>query len=169
MRRRSPFGKPDDGSWRTTLAWLLALALLAALPSCGIGLRTRALLGGKIDFKVLVSDTANQNSPVALDFLLVYNSDLLKELAKMPARDWFDKRDQIKRDYADDTGLEVWQWEWVPGQNVPLQRLPLKPKAKGGVIFANYLSPGEHRARIDPHESLMITLLEKSFTVRPLP
>jgi type VI secretion system protein len=158
----------DGRALRMTLTLLLALALSSTLISCGFGLRTRALFGGTVDLKVQVEDMANGNNPVAVDVLLVSDEDLLKQLLKMPAREWFDKRGQIKRDFPEGKGLQTWSWEWVPGQHIPPQMLPLEPKARAMLIFANYLSPGEHRARWDAHEGVRVTLLDKNFTVAPL-
>jgi type VI secretion system protein len=151
-----------------TFTLLLSVALAGTLISCGLGLRTRALFGGTVDLKVQVEATANDNNPVAVDVLLVSDGDLLKQLLKMPAREWFDKRGQIKRDFPEGNGLQSWSWEWVPGQHIPTQLLPLEPEARAMVIFANYLAPGEHRARWHPHEGVRVTLLDKNFTVAPL-
>jgi type VI secretion system protein len=153
---------------RVTVMLLLSLALSGALISCGVGVRSRALLGGTVDLRVQVEDMANDNNPVAVDVLLVSDEDLLKQLLKMPAREWFDKRGQIKRDFPERHALQSWSWEWVPGQHIPPQMLPLEPKARAMLIFANYLSPGEHRARWAPHEGVRVTLLDKNFTVAPL-
>ena len=145
----------------------ILIFLLGGLTACGIGARARALIGQKMRVQVHVADTANQQNPVALDLVLVYDKKLLKELLKLSAADWFDKRAQFRRDYPAGQGFEAWGWEWVPGQNVPLQKVPLKPKAKGGVVFANYFSPGEHRARIQPNKSFQVDLRETDFAVRP--
>jgi hypothetical protein len=120
----------------------LLLLLMGLLVSCSIGVRARSLTGGKLRMEVRTAETANQNQPVAMDVVLVYNKQLLQELLKMSANDWFEKRDQIKRD---------------------------DPKARAGIIFAHYFSRGEHRARIDPHTSIMVELLDKDFSVRLMP
>jgi type VI secretion system protein len=147
---------------------LFFLILAGPLLSCGIGVRTKAVLGGKLHIKVGISENANMNSPIALDVLLVYDEALLKRLIKMPSREWFEKRTQITRDHIKGEGLDYWAWEFVPGQSVATQILPLKPKAKGGIIFANYFSAGEHRSRIDPFKDLVIHLQEKGFAVEVL-
>ncbi|MDH3603751.1 MAG: hypothetical protein OEU26_29425 [Candidatus Tectomicrobia bacterium] len=145
---------------------LLLLPIL--LQACGIGTRARALVGSKMRMQVQVSDNVNQQSPVALDLVLVYDKKLLKKLSNLPASDWFKQRRQYRRDYPDSTGFDAWRWEWVPGQNVPLQELPLKAKAKGGLIFVNYFSDGDHRARIEPNKSIYVDLHETDFAVQPL-
>jgi type VI secretion system protein len=134
-----------------------------------MGARTRALFGKKVHVQVHIAAEANHNFPVALDIVLVYDKKLLNELLQLPARAWFAKREQLKKDYPDGEAFESWEWEWVPGQRVNLpEPLPLRAKAKSGIVFANYLSPGEHRVRIDPHTSISIALLEEDFIVRPL-
>lgn len=154
--------------FRIVFPVFLFLFLIGSLFSCGIGVRTKAVLGKKIHVKVDISENANQNSPVALDVLLVYDEALLSELIKMPSNEWFEKREQIKRDYPEETGVDYWGWEWVPGQKVPVQSLPIKPKARGGIIFAKYFSPGEHRFSIDPFKDIIVRLQEKGFTVEIL-
>jgi type VI secretion system protein len=151
----------------TARLWLLALLLLNLLTSCGLPVRTRALFGSKLHVQVYVAEHANQNYPVAVDLLLVYDKKLATRLLAMSANEWFSKREQVKKDYPNDEGFASWSWEWVPGQNVPEQELPLQAKARLGIIFAHYNSPGEHRARIDPHQSITIELLEQDFAVHP--
>ena len=146
---------------------LILILLPGLLQACGIGTRARAIVGDQMRVQVQVADTANQQSPVALDLVLVYDKQLFKELLQLSAADWFNKREQFRRDYPAGQGFDAWGWEWVPGQNVPLQKLPLKPKAKGGVIFVNYFSPGEHRARIQPNKSINVELGETDFAVQP--
>lgn len=148
---------------------ILAVCLIALVAAgCGIGVRTRALAGGKVRIQVFVAQNANHNNPVAVDLVMVYDKNLLKELTRMSAKDWFEGRDQIKRDYAEGRGFDAWEWEWVPGQSVPVQALPLKPAAIGAVVFANYFTAGVHRGRFDPHESIALNLLESTFTVEPV-
>lgn len=149
---------------------LLAVCVIGGLlmTGCGLGVRTRALLGSTIEVKARVAALANQNHPVAVDVLLVYDRDLLNSLLQMSANDWFAKREQLARDYPQESGFTVWSWEWVPGQSVLPQALPLRPKARAGVIFARYRSAGEHRARFDPYNGISLELGETDFQVKPL-
>ncbi len=147
---------------------VLTLVLLGALTSCSVGPRVRALFGEKLQVQVHIADKANLNTPIALDLLLVYDKKLAQELVTMSAREYFAKRDQLKRDDPDGKRFDSWEWEWIPGQQVPIQTLPLKAKARLGLIFASYVTPGEHRARVHPRKDLRIDLLEKTFTVQSL-
>ena len=153
------------GVFQITILSLFFFFLAGILISCGIGVRTKAALGDKLNVKVDISENANTNNPIALDIVLVYDEDLLKQLIKLPSGEWFKKREQIARDHIRGDGLDYWAWEFVPGQNVETQILPLKPKARGGIVFANYFTPGEHRFLIDPFKDFIIHLNEKIFTV----
>lgn len=123
----------------------------------------------KMDVKVHVSPTANGGNPVAVDLLLVSDKELLKELQKMTAVDWFARREQIILDHPKEGVLTVWRWEWVPGQVVSVEPdlFLVKTDVKAGVIFANYFNPGEHRAVIDPRnvKDILITFGEDKFEV----
>ena len=129
-------------------------------------MRTKALIGKKIHIKVNISENANQNNPIAFDLLFVYDKGLLKKILTMSAREWFKRKPQITKDNILGKDMDYWSWEWVPGQKVPILSLPLKPKAKGGVIFVNYFSPVEHRIKIDPFKDLVVDLREREVVVR---
>ncbi len=132
--------------------------------SCGIVARTQSILGIDSKLYVDVRDNINDDSPVALDLVIVKNEDLLKILLNMTAKEWFGKREQIKRDFMEGIEMNCLSWEWVPEREILLYAIPVVPKAKAIVIFANYFSPGEHRLRVDPFSDVKITLLENEFT-----
>lgn len=150
------------------------LALLAGLLAVGCGiteapkavyLRSRALAGGRVDVRVLVAPNANENSPVAVDLIYVYDESLLERLTALSAAEWFAQREQVRRDFLPGEGADVWSWEWVPGQKIPVQQLPLKPAAMAGLVFADYHTPGNHRFRVDPFDDLVIRLGPQDLTV----
>src|SRR2546423_2735476 len=84
----------------------------------------RALGQSKLVMKVNVSPQANNNNPIALDLVLVKDKKLLKELMKISAKEWFEKRNQYRLDYPKETGLSTGSWEWVPGQVVKIDPIP---------------------------------------------
>jgi len=114
-----------------------------------------------------ISPQANNNNPVALDLVLVKNGKLFKELMKIPASEWFEKRKQYRLDYPKEIGLNAGSWEWVPGQVVKIDPIAFKEKYAGGLVFANYFSPGAHRAVINPSKSFVITLGPEDIAVTP--
>jgi len=97
---------------------------------------------------------------VAVDLVLVSNNKLLKELMKMSAKEWFERKHQIQLDYPKETDLAAGSWEWVPGQAVKLDRVPVRRAIIGGVVFANYLTDGAHRAVINPRKDILLSLGE---------
>jgi type VI secretion system protein len=145
---------------------LLAAMLLLGIASCGVKkdvtVRTRKLFGADIEFHAHVAPNANMNNPVAVEMLLVYDAKLLDTLTKTNAKDWFMNRAQFRQDNP--KGFDSWYWEWIPGQIVKDQKLPLKPNAKAALVYANYLVPGDNRAKVDPYKSVTVNLGERSFT-----
>ena len=142
------------------------MILLPGVASCGvkksITTRTRALFGAELGLRARVAPNANMNNPIAVEFLLVYDEMLLNTLVKTTAKDWFLNRAQFRQDFP--KGFDSWYWEWVPGQDVMEQKLPLKPSANAALVFANYVVAGDNRARLDPYKSVTINLGERNFT-----
>lgn len=119
--------------------------------------------------RVAVDSQLNALSPVAVEVLVVYDKKLLATLQSMTAQSWFAQREQLLQQYRDvEHELDAWTWEWVPGQVVPEQVRRFKAGARGGLIFANYFSPGDHRASFDPFEPFLLNLQPSSFTVQKL-
>jgi type VI secretion system protein len=120
----------------------------------------------KLVVRVHVTPTANENNPLAVDLVLVSNKKLLNQLMKMSAKEWFEQKHQIQLDYPKETDLNAGRWEWVPGQAVTLDRVPVRHKIIGGVIFANYVTAGAHRAVINPRKDILLTLGETDVCVQ---
>jgi type VI secretion system protein len=101
---------------------------------------------------------ANHNSAIAVDLVLVYNADLLKTIGKMSAAKYFAASRQLLLDNP--SLLDIWRWELVPGQMVS-GFMPDHDKgdAYGGYVFANYLTPGDHRTKVGPDGVVNILLL----------
>jgi hypothetical protein len=147
----------------------IALLFLTACPKVKVPKKIPGTSGeSKLDVKVHVSPKANNNNPVAVDLVLVSDKKLLQELMKMSASEWFEKRHQVTLDYPKEIGLSAGRWEWVPGQQVKVDRMTVKFEVVGGVIFANYFNAGAHRAPIDPRKGILVTLGEDSLCVQSL-
>lgn len=144
----------------------LAVVCLAATLGCGVAKKTKSLFGGNFPIEVEVAADVNQDNPIAVDLLVVYKKKVLDELLELSAAEWFAAREQRARDYP--KSFDVWSWEWVPGQRVPTLSLPFKLGAAGGLVFADYLAPGEHRVRIDPYEPIRIELAAAGFEIASL-
>lgn len=153
-----------------------ALACAALLTACPKGPKvvTQRIPGTaketKLGVRVHVSPEANGGNPVALDLLLVSDKNVLKELQKMTATDWFAnggaRRNQFILDHPKEKELVVRQWEWVPGQVVAPDTLTVPADIKAAVVFANYFNAGEHRAVLDPRaKDILIELGEDKLQV----
>lgn len=93
------------------------------------------------------SDRANDNSPVAVDLVMVHEEPLVEQILALTAQEWFDQRDQLRVDHP--RGLTVFSWEVVPGQTLTA---PVRGEqaAWAGIVFTKYQTPGPHRLRVDP-------------------
>ncbi|MBY0430129.1 MAG: hypothetical protein K2Q10_02950, partial [Rhodospirillales bacterium] len=109
---------------------------------------------------------ANGNGAVAVDVVVVTEPKLEEELGKMPARDWFARRAQLRRDHPN--VLVVHSWELVPGQSTRAADLDNPANALATFVYAGYAGSGDHRLRADPDISaLRILLRDKDFVLQP--
>jgi type VI secretion system protein len=148
-------------SWLRSSAKQIALGLgLLGLSACGEIFQHAATS----QVSLIATPTANQNSAIEVDVVAIYNDALLKTLLTIPARQWFPNKAQYALDYPQ--GFKAWNWQLVPGQTVPSQDLSTDTDiAYGVLVFANYRTDGDHRARIGSLEKVTITLEQKGFTV----
>lgn len=145
--------------------WLYRGLLVAGLVwFCGCGRIVRVKV---VCLKTDITAAANQNQPIAVDVLLVRDKDLIKKLMTLSAADWFEKRAQFSRDYPDPKELVVYHREWVPGQVIPCSSIPLKPVPRATILFANYFTKGDHRARLVNGKSAAIHLKDEDFEIVP--
>lgn len=140
---------------------IACLGVSLLLAGCGLLSRTKSLFGGTLPIDVSVDSNANQNSPIAVAFVVVYNKKLLEKLQEMTARQWFERHVQIARDSAKAFKAEI--HEWVPGQEVGRIEMRVKRGARAGIVFADYFSEGSHRHGFDPHKRLAISLRKDGF------
>jgi type VI secretion system protein len=121
--------------------------------------------------KLVVDQDANDNSATAVDLVVIYKKELLEALQKMKARDYFKASEQIQRDYPG--MIKIYRWEVVPGQIIGPQPLSLcsfnfiTPCPIGGIVFANYERPGEHRIRLGSIDDIQIHLANTQFFIGP--
>lgn len=109
---------------------------------------------------IYTAQDANQNSATAVDLVIIYDPNLANSIGKMSASQYFSTARQLLLDNP--TLLDVWHWELVPGQIV--QAFPPEPgdtEAYAAYVFANYLTPGDHRLKVAPNGIVNI-LLQKN-------
>lgn len=158
---------------RVATVRVFAAAVMAAflLAGCGTISSISEALFPKIpklevgDIQVLSDPGANLNTALEFELVVVTDADLLKKLSDLPASKWFETREDIRKTFPE--GFESKKWELVPGQDLRLPGDAYKDtRAFAMMVFANYLTPGEHRARIDLfRQGAVIRLLPRGFTV----
>jgi type VI secretion system protein len=156
---------PSPCCWkagRCRAVLLLAAAFLLLLPGCSVGRKVRTAFGGKLPVEVTVLDSINDDSPVAVDLVIVYDDKLVDELLKMSSTEWFAKKEQFKKDHP---GIDVQGWEWVPGQIVPPLNLDYHAGARNVVLFADYHTEGEHRAVVGKPKPFSLLLGERDLSL----
>ena len=129
-------------------------------------LTTSCLHGPQVHTEALViqaASDANDNAPTTVAAVMIYDPALLTSALKMTAAQWFAMRDQTRNDFP--TGFESKEWEVVPGEQVDVRQLPFQRRGLALIVFANYPTPGDHRARIDPWDDPQIVLQARTFTV----
>lgn len=143
-------------SWKLLLTLLLTLGALGALSACGVATKVRSAFGGELPFRVTVAPDANENSAVAVDLVVVYDTKVLDQLMKLRASEWFARKQQFLNDFSNE--VTVRGWEWVPSQAVDEQSIAYRSGARKVVLFADYHTEGDHRASVDPQQSFHLVL-----------
>lgn len=150
---------------------LMLPAMACALLSCGIGIHTRSFFGETLDIRVKVDSVANDELPLAMDVVYVYDENVLANILKMSSKQWFQQEESRQRSGAEngeeESGYQMWGWEWVPGQDTTVH-LPLKTSTVGAVVFVKYFKEGQHRAKLQLFKDVEMNLGYDDFTVEPL-
>lgn len=140
-------------------AGLLSLGSVA----CSSGPPARRLF-----LQVVIAPKSNKNSPIPVAFVAVNDPKLFQKLGEMTAKQWFEQREQLHRDYPSGDAFTEWEWEYVPGQSPPPVVIQVDGRAIGAMIFANYRVAGDHRFRVGPQRRMRISLQDEGFSVTPL-
>lgn len=120
----------------------------------------------KFSFQVNVVPDANENFPIPMDLVTIADKKVIGEVGKLTAKDWFDRRMQIIRDFQGK--VEVASWEWVPGQHAGPISVAIGPKTRVAYVFANYRNGGGHRALVNVKTPVVINLGPEDFSIQPL-
>src|SRR5690349_11267604 len=138
--RASARGGTKSGGRSWALFALGVVGLFGSLSALGCSSAppaTRFLL------EVAITQKANKNSPVPLTLVSVQDPKLLEKVVQLSAKQWYDQREQMRRDFPSGTAFTEWDWEFVPGQAPPPMVVEVDGRAVGAVLFANYRSPGD--------------------------
>jgi type VI secretion system protein len=143
---------------------LMLLACLVTIPGCSV---TGALKSAK-DFlnppgdhlawdhlSFLVDESANNNSPLSVELVLVTEPELIPIVAGLSAEQWFSQRKGLLQ--TSPSGLIVQGGELVPGKSLRISRTSLpQDRALAVFLFMNFLSTADHRLTLNPKASAVI-------------
>ncbi|MCA9544144.1 MAG: hypothetical protein KC613_07125 [Myxococcales bacterium] len=109
---------------------------------------------------------ANENAPIAVSVLVVYDEGVFSELSRLSATEWFQQRDQYMKDNPDHISFDIVGWEVMPGQEIKELAVDLQARKAKGLVFADYYNvAGRHRARFRPDRRILVLLGDKGFDV----
>ncbi|SOE91659.1 type VI secretion system protein [Burkholderia sp. D7] len=139
---------------------LMAIGCACVLASCGmLGLSGEKASWSQVTF--VASDDMNNNSPLAVDVVLVSDDAMLARLAELPASKWFAGRADLLSTFP--KSLRYRGWELVPGQRVDLPDDAFTgPRVVAAFVFANYPDPGAHRVRIQKFSGHLVVQLDSN-------
>lgn len=140
---------------RRLLAMLLCAATVTGLAGCSTYQSAKNLLfppGEKLNWSelgFLVEPLINENSPVAVDLVLVRDALLVARLEKLSAQQWFFQRASLQQAAPDD--LVIRSWELTPGDSLRVLKKDLPTeRALRVFLFTGYRTPADHRLTLDP-------------------
>jgi type VI secretion system protein len=142
----------------------MALALFAALPGCAF--LSDAVFGPEVaidEISITAAPNANDDSPTTVDVVLLYDASLTDQFLQMTAAQWFDRREQLTRDFPD--SIQVSSWEVVPGQTLSDLEVDRRSGTTAGFVFARFARPGPHRLRLTDQSTVEVRLMEHSFSL----
>ena len=146
-------------------AWPSVMAALLLSIACA-----HASRGARLHLAVNVAADANDNRPVPVDLVFVWDKKKAAQFGELTAKDWFARKAQLRRDDPDSKAFAVREWEWVPGQAVPAIDVSVPTSALRWVravyVFANYRAEGPHRLRVTPGTAATLALLRHSIQLQ---
>ncbi len=116
-------------------------------------------------FRVFCSRDANNDTPVALDLVFVYNDLLTGELMKMDAGAWFKSKPDLSLKFRN--SFKVLSYEVVPFSETDTTHMPSKHRhAVSIILFAKYhTKAGSKPADITTYVNPIIKLNKDSFSI----
>nr|WP_233833221.1 hypothetical protein [Paraburkholderia sp. ZP32-5] len=142
----------------------MTMSCACLLASCGmLGLSGEKAKWSQVT--LMASDEANNDSPVAVDVVLVGDDAMLARVAEMTSAKWFAGRADLLATFP--KSIRFRSWELVPGQRLDLPADTFAgPRFAGAFVFANYPDPGAHRVRIQQFSGHLVVQLDSNgFTV----
>jgi type VI secretion system protein len=152
-------------STQAKFAVLLCCSLIVGCSAVLKPARSVSHLTGETIIAPAISQDANRNSPIAVDFVTVHGTALLKEVSKLNAQAWYQQKTTLLRLHPAD--LTTFSWEWVPGEQVAAVKIPGTAVADGVLLFARYNTPGDHSALLPRRKTVAIEFGAVDFKLLP--
>ena len=145
---------------------LCVLGVSALALSCAPVVRS-----ARLRLQVSVSPNVNQDQPIPVDLVFVWDKKTAAKVEALSAKDWFEKKRQFRQEDPSEKTLAIREWEWVPGQAVPDIDMEVRPAERRWLqaifVFANYRTEGPHRFRVE-QGSAALQLLSEDASVQRL-
>jgi type VI secretion system protein len=117
------------------------------------------------DITIEVAPEANDNSPIAVDLVLVYSDVALSRVAAMAPGEWFERRGDILAAFPQE--VTVMRWEVVPGQRLRRMALPDNVHgAAGALLLARYNARNAQRESVGALPNVVVDLGRAGMSVR---
>jgi hypothetical protein len=141
------------------------LAIRALFPALVVLVAACSANPTKLRVSLRAEEGANQNAPIAVSVLVVYDENVFTELSRLSAGEWFAQAAQYMKDNPDSISFDVVQWELMPGQEIKETKISLQDRPSKGLVFADYYAGGRHRARFRPGRRILMLLGKSGFDV----
>ncbi len=107
---------------------------------------------------------ANMGSMLIVDIVSAYDRQLVQDLESTINSEWFASKNKFIDQF--NGKIFVMSREIAPGKQIQLEyTTEIEEKPIATFIFANYESPGDHRAKVEKFKPIAITLEENEFVV----
>lgn len=139
---------------------------LATVPGTTTALRA-VPRGAEIEVKditIKADEDANNNSATKVDVVVAYDEHVFVDLMSMNSFNYYKRLTQLKSDYPN--VVEIFTFEIIPGSSLVSQPIHLTgDNPVGAIIFSNYYSNGDHRARVGRGTHIYVHLRNNDFLV----
>lgn len=112
------------------------------------------------DITLIAQAKANDDSPVAVEIVIVRDEALAAKLQETTASQWFETRNAFQTTYPKE--IQTWYYELPPGKQLTVHPTEFSGKsAYALLLFANYRNNQPNRLRLDPYSKATVLLSEK--------
>lgn len=151
------------------VGFFCVLGLFFCLAGCAFfSPKTKLIeLPGVVNVHLQTTQNANNNSPIAVSLVLVYDKKLFSTVKALSAKKWYASYRQLL--YDNPRGLIIKNWELMPGQLIHYSFNPERRKQIVGIlVFANYTDKGQYRQGVFGFSTLNVFLKEKTFSLKTI-